>query len=275
MRERVQACGAQEASVEQRRPVVVKIGGNALGPEDTTFRDAVALQRSGVPVVIVHGGGATITKWLEKQGVATTFVRGRRVTDEAGLEVVTAVLCGLTNKALVAAINAVGGRAVGISGVDAGTVLARVEDPDLGRVGEVESVAPALVRHLLDGGFIPVIAPVSLESPAASGRLLNVNADTVAAAVAGALNAERLVFLTDVAGGWDKDKKVIPSLTTQDVLKLIRDGVISGGMIPKVEACTAALAYVGAAQIADGRQPGALPQALSNKTGTLVLNGKA
>lgn len=259
--------------MSQGRPVVVKIGGNALGPEDTTFRDAVTLQKSGVPVVVVHGGGATITKWLERQGVETRFERGRRVTDQAGLDVATAVLCGLTNKALVAAVNAAGGRAVGISGVDAGTVLARVEDPELGRVGEVESVDPALIRCLLDGGFMPVVAPVSLESPADSGKLLNVNADTVAAAIAGALGAERLVFLTDVAGVWDKDKKVIPSLTTKDVRRLIDDGVIAGGMIPKVEACTAALTYVGAAQIVDGRQAGALPQALENKTGTLVVHG--
>lgn len=255
----------------RRRPVVVKIGGNALGPRDTTFSDAVALQASGVPVVLVHGGGATITRWLERQGVQTKFVRGLRVTDEAALEVVTAVLCGLTNKALVAAIVAAGGRAVGISGVDAGMVKARVQDPELGRVGEVERVDVSLLIHLLEGGYIPVVAPVSLEEPSSTGGLLNVNADTVAAAVAGALGAERLLFLTDVPGVLDKQGRVLSPLTPMAVRQLIADQVVTGGMIPKVEACLTALAYVGVAQIADGREAGALPRALADQAGSLVL----
>lgn len=256
----------------QKRPIVVKIGGNALGPDDTTFQDCVALQARGVPVVIVHGGGATITRWLERQGVETTFVRGRRVTDEASLEIVTAVLCGLTNKALVSAINAVGGRAVGISGVDAGIVQARIQEPEMGRVGEVERVDSALVQHLVNGGYIPVISPVSANA-AAANEVLNVNADTVAAAIAGALEAERLVFLTDVPGVLDGDGKVLSRLSPSSVKELIDSEVITGGMVPKVEACLAALAYVGAAQIADGREAGVLPRALENRSGSLVLAG--
>lgn len=255
---------------EKHQPVVVKIGGNALGPNDTTFEDCVALQKQGTPIVIVHGGGSTITQWLDKQGVETTFVEGRRVTNEESLEIVTAVLCGLINKKLVALINARGGRAVGISGVDAMLVQADVRDSDLGLVGEVESVDSSLIQHLLDGGYIPVVSPVSSNARAVEATL-NVNADTVAAAVAGTLGAERLIFLTDVPGVLDEDANTIRVLTPSQVGSLIESEVISGGMVPKVEACIDALAYVGKAQIADGRETGVLMHALDDTAGSLIV----
>ena len=255
---------------EKNQPVVVKIGGNALGPNDTTFEDCVALQKKGVPIVIVHGGGSTITQWLDKQGVETTFVQGRRVTTEQSLEIVIAVLCGLINKKLVALINAAGGRAVGISGVDAMLVRADIRDPQLGLVGEVQSVDSSLVQHLIDGGYIPVVSPVSSNIQAID-TALNVNADTVAAAVAGTLGAERLIFLTDVPGVLDKDGNTIRTLTPSEVQTLIGNEVISGGMVPKVEACIHALSYVGKVQIADGRETGVLKHALDDNVGSLIV----
>ena len=255
---------------EKHLPVVVKIGGNTLGPDDTTFEDCVALQEQGIPIVIVHGGGSTITQWLDKQGVESTFIQGRRVTSEQSLEIVTAVLSGLINKKLVSLINAQGGRAVGISGVDATLVKAHIRDPQLGLVGEVQSVDSSLVKHLIDGGYIPVVSPVSSNAQAIETSL-NVNADTVAAAVAGTLGAERLIFLTDVPGVLDKDGNTIRTITPSEVGSLIETEVIYGGMVPKVEACIDALSYVGKAQIADGREAGVLRDALEDKAGSLIV----
>jgi acetylglutamate kinase len=256
-----------------KRAIVVKIGGNALGPEDTTFQDLVALQRQGVAPIVVHGGGPAITRWLQRVGVETRFARGLRVTDESTLEVVTAVLCGLVNKAIVAAIQRAGGRAVGLSGADGPTILARVRDAELGRVGEVSHVDSSLLRTLVDVGMIPVIAPVSLEEDA-EGGLLNINADSVAGALASALGAERVVFLTDVPGVLDERKAVLPMLAEAQARELIVGEVITGGMVPKVEACLAALEHAGVAQIVDGRRPGALREAIADRTGTRILKDK-
>lgn len=259
----------QRGGVSATGLVVIKIGGSALGPQDTTFADLVALQREGIGVVVVHGGGPTITRWLGRLGVQSTFVRGLRVTDEAALEVVTAVLCGLVNKALVAAIQAAGGRAVGLSGADGPTVLARVRDAALGRVGEVSRVEPRLLHSLVGEGYIPVLAPVSLDE-GLGGELLNVNADSVAGAVARALGAERVIFLTDVPGVLDSRSEPIPALSRERTRQLIAAGVITGGMVPKVEACLAALEHVPVAQIVDGRRPGALRDALAGGRGTRI-----
>ncbi len=250
--------------------IVVKIGGNALGPDDTTFQDLVALRRRGLAPVVVHGGGPAVTRWLTDLGVETTFVRGLRVTDDATLDVVTAVLCGLVNKTIVAAIQRVGGRAVGLSGADGATVRAQVRNPDLGRVGEVSHVDPTLLHTLLAEGVIPVVAPVSLED-GPEGRLLNVNADSVAGAVAHALDAERVVFLTDVPGVLDGQGELLSSLSRAQMRELIDREVITGGMVPKVEASLKALEHVSAAQIVDGRQPGALLDAVADRIGTRVL----
>lgn len=251
------------------KTIVVKIGGNALGPDDTTFHDLVALQNQGVSPVVVHGGGPAVTRWLKELGVETTFVRGLRVTDDATLAVVTAVLGGLVNKTIVAAIQAAGGRAVGLSGADGPTVLAQIRNPDLGRVGEVSRVDSTLLDSLLEQGMIPVLAPVSMEE-GPEARLINVNADSIAGAIAHALKAERVVFLTDVPGVLGGDGELLPVLSDAQIRDLVDREVITGGMVPKVEACLTALQHVAAAQIIDGRKPGALLEAVADRTGTKV-----
>ncbi|TET67746.1 MAG: acetylglutamate kinase, partial [Dehalococcoidia bacterium] len=183
--------------------IVVKIGGATLGSHDTTIEDIVSLQQQGRLLVVVHGGGRLVTEWLSKRGISTRFVHGERVTDKATLEMVTAVLAGLANKEIVAAINSLGGRAIGISGVDGGLIQSRIEDIELGYVGTVVKVDTAPLEALLQAGYIPVVSPLSLHSfdkPKDAPPILNINADPVAGEIAAAIGAERLIFLTDVAG---------------------------------------------------------------------------
>ena len=253
--------------------VVVKIGGSTLGQHDTTLEDLVWLHAEGVEAIVVHGGGKTITEWLERQGVPSRFVRGLRVTDERSIEVVVAVLAGLVNKQLVAAINALGGRAVGLCGADGGTLRARVKDPALGLVGEPSRVEAAAIEGLLAQRFLPVIAPVGVleEGDRVRATLLNINADTAAGEIGGALGAQRCVFLTDVPGVCDGDGRVLPRLSREEAQALIASGVISGGMVPKVEACVRALAHVPASHIVDGRRPHSLRDCLAGRdSGTRI-----
>ncbi len=255
------------------KTIVVKIGGSTLGSHDTTMEDLVALQKQGLPVVVVHGGGATITQWLEKQGIAAQFVRGLRVTDGPTLEVVVAVLAGLINKQLVADLSARGGRAVGLSGADGGIIKARVKQPELGFVGDVVSVNLEAVRVVLEGNFMPVIAPTGLlrSTTGNTAQLLNLNADHVAGEIASALGAERLIFLTDVPGIKDKDGAVLAKLSPAQAGELMAAQVISGGMIPKVEASLKALESGTETVIVDGRVPHALLSAIERgEAGTRV-----
>ncbi len=253
--------------------IVIKIGGSTLGQHDTTLEDVVELQKRGRPVVVVHGGGKIITDWLAKQGAATKFVNGERVTDETGLNVVTAVLAGLVNKQLVAAINHLGGKAAGISGVDGGLFKAQIKKPELGYVGEVGKVETGLLSALFEAGFVPVISSISLNAaPTNKGPLLlNVNADTAAGEIAAALGAEKLVFLTDVPGIADREGNLIPRLTIGEAEALIASGTASGGMIPKIRAGIRALAGGRAARIIDGRQPHALLNELNNSSGGTTI----
>ena len=252
--------------------LVVKIGGSTLGAHDTTLEDVVALQRRGLRPVVVHGGGALISEWLKLHDVPTRFERGLRVTDERTLEVVVAVLAGLVNKGLVAALAAAGGRAVGLSGADGGLLKARLLDEKLGFVGEVVEVNTRLLLGLLDDGFVPVVAPIAAEwrSEAPTGQLLNINADTAAGAVAEALAARWLVFLTDVPGIRDEDGRTVSALSAAQAATLTGAGVIEGGMIPKVEACLGAAGSGCRSVIADGRRAGALVEAIEERTGTVV-----
>ncbi len=253
--------------MSSNKPIVIKIGGSTLGSRDTTLADLVALQREGKALVVVHGGGNVITEWLSKQGVATRFEKGLRVTDLQTLQVVVAVLAGLVNKELVAAVQALGGRAVGLSGVDGGLIEARVRDEELGYVGDIVNINPEPLEVLLKGGYIPIVAPLGLE---ARGKL-NVNADTAAAEIAAAISAERLVFLTDVAGVIDGSGKLLARLSPAEAGSLIAEGVVSGGMIPKVEACLCALSAVPITQIVDGREGHALVDAIAGKgSGTTI-----
>lgn len=240
--------------------LVIKIGGSTLGAHDTTLDDLVTLQREGRRIVVVHGGGPTVTAWLGRQGLEARFVRGLRVTDEASLEIVVAVLAGLVNKQLVGAINARGGRAAGLAGVDGPTVLAEVTEPEYGRVGTICAIRTELLTALLDAGIVPFLSPVGLDIRAEGGEapLLNINADTVAGEVAVALGAGELIFLTDIAGVKDEADAIAGRLTRAACEALIASGVIGGGMIPKVEACLRAADAGATALIVDGREPGAL-----------------
>ncbi len=245
--------------------VVVKIGGSTLGSHDTTLGDLVALQQQGITPVVVHGGGPVVTAWLKRQGVEAPFVRGLRTTTAESLDVVTAVLTGLVNTELVAGIQRAGGRAIGLSGVDGALIEARIEDPELGYVGQVTNVRTHVLETLLSGGYIPVVSTVGF-NPSAEGlpNTLNLNADTVAGEIAAALGSDRLVFLTDVEGVKDSDGSVLPHLTPPDAQRLIESGTASGGMIPKLEACLTARAQGAEAWIVDGRVEHMLLSALSS-----------
>ena len=248
--------------------IVVKIGGSTLGEHDTTLRDLVALQKDGMNPVVVHGGGKTISDWMAAQNVRPVFKDGLRVTDEDSLKIVVAVLAGLINKELVSQIAAEGGRAIGLSGADGGMLTARVKDPALGYVGEVMSVDTGAIDAAVSAGYIPVIAPVARcgpESPLYANSLMNINADTAAGEIAVALSARRLYFLTDVEGVLDRGRRLISRVTERQAAALTSAGTISGGMIPKIEACVRALQAGGQSHIIDGRQPGALRQSIDGE----------
>ncbi len=240
---------------------VVKIGGATLGSHDTAIEDIVELQQRGKPLVIVHGGGKLITEWLGKQGIASKFIQGERVTDRPTLEVVTAVLAGLVNKEITADINRLGGRAAGVSGVDGAIIEGRIKDKEKGYVGEVTRVNSALLEVLLKSGLIPVVAPVGLNSVDRAANIpptLNLNADVVAGEIAAALGAERLIFLTDVEGIRDESGNLLPRLSPEEAEALVNSGAASGGMIPKIKACLRALSGTTTTCIIDGRQSHAL-----------------
>jgi len=243
--------------------IVVKVGGATLGSHDTAIDDLVSLQQQDRPLVVVHGGGKLITEWLARQGIDTRFVRGERVTDRATLEVVTAVLAGVVNKQLVAAINGRGGRAVGISGVDGVVMRGRAKSRELGYVGEVAAVDTSLLQALLQSGYIPVIAPIAIMDGAKSGELLNINADVAAGEIAAAIGATRLIFLTDIVGVCDRDGKLLPRLSPEAARGLVASGVAAAGMIPKINASLHAVAAAATASIIDGRKPGALNQEIA------------
>lgn len=259
-----------------RPPVVVKIGGSTLGSHDTSLKDLVTLQRQGVPLVVVHGGGNVISEWMRRQGIPPSFVNGLRVTDAPSLDIVVAVLTGLVNKELVGLLHHLGGRAIGISGVDGGMLEARIADPALGYVGEVTRVDPEPLLAILERGYIPMVAPLALhcqEGAERAGGSLNINGDTVAGELALALGAERLVFLTDVPGIMDINGRIIPRLDRLRAQNLLQSSVVRGGMIPKLAACLRALEHVAVADIIDGRQPDALLGCLQGRGSGTRISG--
>jgi acetylglutamate kinase len=258
--------------------IVVKIGGSTLGSHDTTLEDLVALQREGWRPLVVHGGGAAISEWLDSRDAPTRFVRGLRATDAKSLRVVVAVLAGLINKELVAAISALGGRAIGLSGADGGLIRVRQLDPELGYVGQIERVDSDMLVRLFEAGYLPVVAPLGIlwENQRLQNQILNINADTVAGEVAFALAARWLVFLTDVAGVSGSDGGSLAQLSCQEATALIDQGTVSGGMIPKVEACLRACGGGTRTAIIDGRQPHALLAAVQRAefAGTTISEGE-
>lgn len=265
--------------------VVVKYGGHAMGDAELSeafARDIVLLKQSGVKPVVVHGGGPQIKSMLERLNIQSEFKGGLRVTDEHTVEVVEMVLAGSINKSIVRNINAEGGRAIGLCGKDGNMVIAEkltrtIRDPDsaieevvdLGFVGEPKRVDRKVIDLVAKDALIPVIAPVA---PGEDGHTYNINADTFAGAVAGAVNAKRLLFLTDVPGVLDKDGNLIKELTIKQAHGLIADGTIHGGMIPKVETCIAALNKgVEGVVILDGKVPHAVLLELFTEGGAGTL----
>jgi len=253
---------------------VVKLGGATLGSHDTTIEDLVELQQQGKLSVVVHGGAKLVTEWLARQGISSQFIQGERVTNKAALDMVTAVLAGLVNKEIVAAINSLGGQAVGISGVDGALIQGRIRDKELGYIGSVVKVNLAPLETLLQSGYIPIVAPVSLLSfdrPAEAPRTLNINGDAVAGEIAAAIGAERLIFLTDVGGIRDQSGKLLPQLSPGEAEALMVSSVASGGMIPKIKACLRALSDIQTTSIIDGRQPHALLKEIEGEgSGTTI-----
>ena len=252
--------------------MVIKYGGHAMGDTEAArdfARDVVLLKQVGINPVVVHGGGPQIKAMLDRLAIPSEFVDGLRVTDAATVEVVEMVLAGKINKEIVTAIQAAGGRAVGLSGKDGRLIQAKKltrtkRDPDsniervldLGFVGEPEFVDRTIIDVFVGTDIIPVIAPIGVGR---AGETYNINADTAAGAVAGALAARKLLMLTDVRGVLDGDKQLIPSLSAEHARELIQSGVIAGGMIPKVETCLQAVDLgVGAAVVLDGRVPHAI-----------------
>lgn len=255
-----------------KKSIVIKFGGHAIGDDALSAdfaRDVVLLKQSGINPVIIHGGGPQIASMLNRLGIQSRFENGLRITDEQTLEIIEMVLAGGINKQIVTTLNRAGGLAVGLSGKDGNLIVAtkmahKIQDTesniekatDLGLVGTPKLVNPAILEVMLESDIIPVIAPVAVS---AEGQTLNINADTMAGAIAAALNAERLLILTDVAGILDKKEVLIPHIPVARARKLIRNGTAQGGMIPKVETAIAAVQNgVGAVAILDGRVPHAI-----------------
>jgi len=238
--------------------VVIKLGGHAMGSDEGMemfARDVVLMQMVGVNPVIVHGGGPMINAMLEKLDIQSEFVNGKRVTDAATVEVVEMVLSGVVNKKIVQAINRQGGKAVGLSGKDANLVTCDQTNPDLGFVGTPNDVDPTILHDLLGNDTIPVIAPLGAGR---EGETFNINGDTMAGAIAGALKADRLLLLTDVSGVKNKDGELVTQLTAGQIRDMTDEGTIAGGMIPKTETALHALEQgVRAVVILDGRAPNA------------------
>lgn len=267
--------------------VVIKYGGNAMGDDSLAqafARDVALLKQSGVNPVVVHGGGPQIGAMLDRMGIKSRFENGLRVTDQKTVEIVEMVLAGSINKQIVTMINAEGERAIGLCGKDGNLVYARkaekkVIDPesnierilDLGFVGEIDEVDRTVLDILATSATIPVIAPVA---PDRNGQTYNINADTFAGGIAGALDAKRLLFLTDVPGVMDKDGNVIKELSVSEAKAMIADGTISGGMIPKVETCLFAIEQgVEGVVIVNGKVPHAvlLEVFTEHGAGTLIV----
>jgi len=254
----------------KEKTLVIKLGGSTLEHQRIVLQDIIWLQALGARPVLVHGGGPYINEWLNKLNMPTRFENGLRVTDASTLEIVRMVLMGQVNSGLVLIASQMGGKAIGLSGIDGNMIRARITDEKLGFVGEIESVDSGLVQTLMDQGYIPIIAPLGQSE---SGSCLNINADLVAAHLAGALNAEKLIFLSNVTGICRADGSLISELTETEALQLIEEGVISGGMIPKVTACLNALFAVPRVHIVDGREPHVLLRELftDQGAGTMII----
>ncbi len=255
-----------------REAVVLKVGGSIAGDDDAALDLIASLHDAGRPLVVVHGGGPLVGEWATKLGLETRFERGLRVTDAATRDLALAVLAGLVNKTMVARLIAKGVPATGISGIDGGMLRAEREDPGLGLVGRVALVDSSLLEELLAALRVPVVAPAALDT---DGTVLNVNGDAAAGAIAAAIAARLLAFVTDVPGVRGKDGRVISSLDRALAKALVDDGTIEGGMLPKVEACLVASQAGCRAAIVSGRDIDALEALLSGDSAGTVFEAAA
>jgi len=252
------------------KTLVIKLGGSTLTHQKYVLQDIVLLRTLGANAVLVHGGGPYINEWLQKLNVPSRFEQGLRVTDAETLDIVRMVLLGQVNQGLVAALAEMGGKAIGVSGTDGNLIQARIADERLGFVGEIETVDPGLLQVLIEQGYIPVVAPLG-QGP--DLPCLNINADLVAAHIARAMHAEKLIFLSNVAGIQRVDGSLISELKQTEAQQLIADGTINGGMLPKVAACLNALLTVSRVHIVDGREPHTLLRELftDQGAGTMII----
>lgn len=255
------------------RTLVIKLGGSTLDNQRDALEDIVWLRGLGAHPVLVHGGGPEINDWLDRLGLPRRFERGLRVTDAATLEVVRMVLAGKVNGDLVRMLASLGGRAVGLTGLDGGLLRARQIAPDLGYVGSVAAVDAGTITALSTAGYIPVVAPIALGE---DETVLNVNGDDAAADLARGLGATKLLYLSDVPGILDSQGRLLSELTDHAVRALISQGVISGGMIPKAEAALRALEATERVHIVDGREPHVLIRELFTRegAGTMIQRAK-
>ncbi len=257
------------------KTIVIKLGGSLFDTKDTTIEDIVYLQKKGLPIVIIHGGANLVNKWLEKQNITPKFSRGERITGKQELDMVTAVIGGLINKEIVAAIISRGGRAVGISGVDGSLIEGKIRNKEMGYVGNPVKVNHEILIAILEAGFIPVVSPISLNSIDKQPNdplLLNINGDTIAGEIAASIQAEKLIFMTDVHGIRDENGNYMQKLITEEAKGLLNSGIASGGMIPKINACLrAALNPSTKCVIIDGNRKNALVKEIEEgNTGTMI-----
>ncbi len=266
-------------TIDLANTIVVKLGGSIFDSRDTTIQDIIRLQNQGAQLVLVHGGANLVTKWLGRMNAKTEFYQGERITDLTSLEVVTAVLGGLVNKEITAAINLGGGRAAGICGADGSLIQGRLRNEKMGFVGDVVGVDTEVLEALLQEDIMPVVAPVSLYSidrPESAPLLLNVNGDTVASEIARECRAKKLILLTDVEGIRDGSGRAIDKLSPEQAEGLLASGVASGGMIPKIKSCLVAVSNgVTECIVIDGRRQHALIDAIAgNGGGTRISAAK-
>ncbi|BAZ97667.1 Acetylglutamate kinase [bioreactor metagenome] len=255
--------------------VVIKLGGSVLSSKDTSLKDIATLKQLGLKPVLIHGGASTVSDWSAKLGLETRLVNGERVTDDPTLDVVAAVLTGLVNKEIVAALLDMGVQAAGISGVDGATITGQMRATETGYLGDVTAVNTGLINALLDKDITPVISPVSFhhaKRPSGSRRLININGDPAAGEIAAALQAERLVFMTDVPAVKGKNGEALGEISAEHAAELLSSGTASGGMIPKLRSCLKATLAGASACIIDGRIPHMLVRELTEgNCGTTII----
>ena len=258
----------------KKNTIVIKIGGSTLGKSDSSLSDIIKLSKKDVFPIIIHGGGKEINKWIAKQGIHPEFINGLRRTDKDTRDVAASVLAGLINNTIVSEIQNLRGNATGLSGISNSLFECKLLSEELGYVGEIIKVNSEIIKNIINTNSIPVIAPlgINIYSKKTDDNILNINADTAASFICNNMSSEKLIFLTDVEGVIDHNKRLISKMTKSQATELLKSGIISGGMIPKIEACINGIQNGGSAHIIDGRDPGALLQCIENKIiGTKII----